>query len=448
MIPEYVLTVLEKLNNAGYEAYPVGGCVRDCLRGVTPHDWDVCTNAFPDEMKQVFADMHCIETGLKHGTLTVMSEGQPIEITTYRSDGEYTDHRRPDSVTFVRSLKDDLSRRDFTVNALCIDRNSLCIDGQGGVIDMFEGQKDLADKLIRCVGDPEKRFEEDALRILRALRFSSVLDFDIEERTAKALIKKSPLLRFVSAERIYVELKKLLCGVRAGDILIRFREVFAVIIPELAECFDVAQNNPHHRYDVYTHICKSVDSIPPRDTLRLTMLLHDIAKPRCKTTDEQGIDHFKKHPSVGAEMADEILTRLKADNAAKDLICEFIREHDNRLAENERSVGRFIAKHGYEFFDDYLLIRKADTLAQSMYYREEKLADLDVLGRIRHTLEEKSVCLTLKDLDLNGRDLIALGFTGKEIGVALDMALDGVISGNTENKKKELIEYVERQSHY
>ena len=440
-IPEYVLLVLEKLNNAGYEAYPVGGCVRDCLRGVTPHDWDVCTNAFPEEMKRVFADMHSIETGLKHGTLTVMSLGQPIEMTTYRAGGDYTDHRRPDSVTFVRSLGDDLSRRDFTVNALCFDK-------QGGVIDMFDGQGDLERKLIRCVGDPEKRFEEDALRILRALRFSSVLDFDIEENTAAALRKKAGLLSFVSAERIFTELKKLLCGVRAGDILIKYREVFAVMIPELAECFDIEQHNPHHQYDVYTHICKSVDNIPPRDTLRLTMMLHDIAKPRCKTTDEQGIDHFKKHPSVGAEMADGILTRLKADNATRELVCEYIKEHDNRLAENERSVGRFIAKHGYEFFDEYMLIRRADTLAQSMYYREEKLKDLDVLNEIRHSLEEKSACLTLKDLDLGGHDLIALGFEGKEIGTALEMALDGVISGNVENKKKELIDYVTRQSHY
>ena len=441
MIPEYVLSLLEKLNSAGYEAYPVGGCVRDCLRGVTPHDWDVCTDAFPEEMKQVFEGFHCIETGLKHGTLTVMSGGQPVEITTYRADGDYTDHRRPDSVQFVRSLKEDLSRRDFTVNALCFDK-------YGGVIDMFDGQGDLERHIIRCVGDPERRFEEDALRILRALRFSSVLDFDIEEKTAAALRRKAGLLSYVSAERIYTELKKLLVGVRAGDILIEYRDVFAVMIPELAECFDVEQHNPHHMYDVYTHICKSVDSVPPDEILRLTMMLHDIAKPRCKTTDEQGIDHFKKHPFVGAEMADEILSRLKADNAARELICALITEHDNRLAENERSVGRFIAKHSYGFFDKYMLVRRADTLAQSMYYREEKLRDLDVLNKIRAELEEKSACLTLHDLDFNGRDLIALGYEGREIGVTLEMALDGVISGNCKNEKKELIEYVKRQSQY
>lgn len=440
-IPPYVLDVTEKLNNAGFEAYPVGGCARDSLLGKEPHDWDVCTNAFPDEMKQVFADMHCIETGLKHGTLTVMSAGQPIEMTTYRSDGGYTDHRRPDSVQFVRSLRDDLSRRDFTVNAMCLD-------GKGGVIDMFDGQADLEARLIRCVGEPEKRFDEDALRILRALRFSSVLDFDIEENTAKALRKKAGDLKYVSAERVFVELKKLLTGVRAGRLLTEYRDVFAVMIPELAECFDVVQNNPHHKYDVYTHICKSVDNISPDETLRLTMLLHDIAKPRCKTTDEKGIDHFKMHPHVGAKMADNILARFKADNETRKLICEYITEHDNRLAENERSVGRFISKHGYEFFDEYMQIRRADTLAQSMYYREEKLADLDVLDKIRRELEEKQACLTLKDLDLNGKDLIALGLQGREIGDALALALDSVISGNAKNEKKELIEYVKRQSQY
>ena len=440
-IPSYVLDVIEKLNSAGYEAYPVGGCVRDSLLGCEPHDWDVCTSAFPDEMQGVFAHMHCIATGLKHGTLTVMSAGQPIEVTTYRADGDYTDHRRPDSVQFVRSLKDDLCRRDFTVNAMCLDAD-------GGVVDMFGGQADLKNRLIRCVGEAERRFEEDALRILRALRFSSVLDFDIEENTAKALRKKAGDLKFVSAERVFVELKKLLTGARAGRLLREYREVFAVIIPELAECFDIAQVNPHHWYDVYTHITKSVDSIIPDETLRLTMLLHDIGKPRCKTTDERGIDHFKKHPFVGAHMADEILSRLKADNETRELVCEYITEHDNRLAENKRSVGRFIAKHGYEFFDNYLLIRRADTLAQSMYLRKEKLADLDVLRDIRIQLEQESACLSLKDLDLNGNDLIAQGFEGREIGDALRLALDGVISENVKNEKKELIEYVSRQSHY
>ena len=435
VIPAYVLAVIQKLNIAGYEAYPVGGCVRDSLLLKTPHDWDVCTNALPDEMKEVFADDKTFDTGIKHGTLTVLSEGEPIEITTYRADGDYTDHRRPDSVKFVRSLKEDLSRRDFTVNALCFDKS-------GGVVDMFDGQYDLESRLIRCVGDPDKRFEEDALRILRALRFSSVLDFDIEENTSQSIKKKAPLLKYVSAERIFSELKKLLKGRRAGAVLLDYREVFAQFIPELSECFDVRQNNPHHMYDVYTHICKSVDNIPPDETLRLTMLFHDIGKPRCKTTDEKGIDHFKMHPIVGAKMAEDILLRLKADNHTRELVCEYIREHDNRLAENKRSVGRFISKHSFDFFDNYILIRRADTLAQSLYFREEKRADLDVLVSIRNELEKEQACLKKSDLAINGRDLLALGFEGKEIGVMLERALDGVISGVVENERGELIKYV------
>ena len=437
-IPAYVKAVTEKLNMAGFEAYPVGGCVRDLLLGKTPHDWDVCTSAKPEHMKAVFSGVPCFDTGLKHGTLTVLSGGEPIEITTFRSDGGYSDHRRPDSVSFVTSLREDLSRRDFTVNALCFDEG-------GGVIDLFGGRADLEKGLIRCVGDPEQRFEEDALRILRALRFSSVLDFDIEKDTSAAIRKKAGLLSFVSAERVFSELKKLLTGCRAGRLLLEYREVFALIIPELAEGFDVKQNNPHHKYDVYTHICKSVDSIAPDDTLRLTMLMHDIGKPRCKTTDEAGVDHFKKHPAVGAAMAEDILTRLKADNRTRELVCEYIKEHDNRLAENERSVARFISKHGYEFFDNYLLIRRADTLAQSMYYREEKLKDLEVLRDIRNELERKDACLKLSDLAIGGRELLALGLRGREIGMALDAALEGVIAGEVKNEREELIAYVKQK---
>ena len=437
-IPAYVKAVTEKLNMAGFEAYPVGGCVRDLLLGKTPHDWDVCTSALPEQMKAVFSDVACFDTGLKHGTLTVFIGGEPIEITTFRSDGGYSDHRRPDSVSFVTSLREDLSRRDFTVNALCFDEG-------GEVIDLFGGRADLEKGLIRCVGDPEQRFEEDALRILRALRFSSVLDFDIEKDTSAAIRKKAGLLSFVSAERVFSELKKLLTGCRAGLLLLEYREVFALIIPELAECFDVKQNNPHHKYDVYTHICKSVDSIVLDETLRLTMLMHDIGKPRCKTTDDAGVDHFKKHPAVGAAMAEDILTRLKADNRTKELVCEYIKEHDNRLAENERSVARFISKHGYEFFDNYLLIRRADTLAQSMYYREEKLKDLEVLRDIRNELERKDACLKLSDLAIGGRDRLGLGLMGGEIGIALDAALEGVIAGEVKNEREELIAYVKQK---
>lgn len=406
--------------------------------GKTPHDWDICTNASPEQIMKTFADMTTIPTGLKHGTVTVISDGVPVEVTTYRTDGEYADHRRPQSVRFVSTLREDLSRRDFTVNALCFDR-------QGGVIDMFGGINDLDAGIIRCVGDPYKRFEEDALRVMRALRFSCVLGFEIEEKTAQAIHDKAPLLRFVSQERIFSELKKLLTGVKAGDILIGYRDVFALIIPELSECFDVAQHNPHHMYDVYTHICRSVDNIKADETLRLTMLFHDIGKPRCKTTDEGGTDHFKMHPFVGAKMAGEILEHLRADTHTRELICEYIKEHDNRLPESKKSIARFISKHGYKFFDDYLLIRRADTLAQSMYYREEKLEDLEVLKKLRYELEAEEACLKIKDLAVNGSDMLALGLKGREIGTALDELLSAVIDGEVPNNKKELTELAERK---
>ncbi len=435
LIPEYVREILSKLNTSGYEAYPVGGCVRDTLLGKAPDDWDVCTNALPEQMEEVFGDCHVIETGLMHGTLTVLTDGLPVEVTTYRSDGVYTDHRRPDKVEFVSSLKEDLSRRDLTINALCLD-------SKGTVIDMFDGREDLEKKLIRCVGDAKERFEEDALRILRALRFSSVLDFDIDEYTSLAICEKAPLLKYVSPERIYAELKKLLCGKRAGRILLEYADVFSQFIPEIAPCIGCVQNNPHHKYDVLAHICKSIDNIEPTPTLRLTMLLHDIAKPGCKTTDENGIDHFKMHPVVGAKAAEEILTRLRADNDTKDKVCELIKEHDNRFPATKRSVGRFISKHGYAFFDDYIKVRYADAYAQSQYHREEKLSHLEGVIKIRHELEAQNACLTVKDLSIGGNDLLALGFKGRQIGESLRAALEAVIDEEIHNDKKELLAFV------
>lgn len=436
-IPAYALDVLISLESAGFEAYPVGGCVRDMLLGKAPHDFDVCTNASPEQTISVLSGFTTIPTGLKHGTVTVLSQGEPVEVTTFRTDGEYHDHRRPEQVRFVSSLKEDLSRRDFTVNALCLDKN-------GNVIDMFDGITDLDSGIIRCVGDPVLRFEEDALRVLRALRFSSVLGFDIEPATAEAVHKKAPLLSFVSAERVFSELKKLLTGKRAGDILLEYRDVFALFIPELSECFDVPQNNPHHMYDVYTHICKSVDNIKPDEILRIAMLFHDIGKPRCRTTDINGIDHFKTHPAVGAKMAGDILSRLRADNDTRELVCEYIAEHDNRLSESRRSVARFISKHSYDFFDNYLLIRRADTLAQSDYFRKEKLYDLEVLKSIRDDLLKQEACLKLSDLAADGNDMLALGLSGRQIGIALHSALLAVIDGTLLNTKEEIIDFAKQ----
>lgn len=434
-IPNYVKVVLNRLHENGYEAYIVGGCVRDTLLGKTPYDYDVCTNCLPMKMKEIFSDFDTVDSGLKHGTLTIISESKPVETTTYRSDGKYLNHRKPEQVKFESSLEQDLLRRDFTINAMCFNEND-------ELIDMFNGQEDLKNKVIRCVGDPEKRFDEDALRIMRGLRFASVLGFEIEEKTSKAIFEKSELLKEISSERILSEMKKLLCGKNACKILLDYREVFAVIIPELKPAFDFPQNCPHHCYNVYEHICHSVENILPQPALRLTMLFHDIAKPDVVKTDENGIDHFKLHQFASAEKAKVILNRLKCDKKTSQKVFELIWEHDNRIPAQKKSVKKLMSKHDDNFFEEYLMVRRADTLAQSDYKREEKLKNLDDLKRIYDEIKEENSCLKIKDLEVNGNDIIALGLKGKEIGSALQLALDGVINEEIKNNKEEILNYI------
>ena len=403
-IPQFVKTALDRLNECGYEGYIVGGCVRDSLLGKKPHDYDVCTNCTPDKMLEVFANFRTIETGLKHGTLTVLIEGEPVEITCYRSDGEYIGHRKPAQVTFESSLEEDLKRRDFTVNAMAYSPKE-------GLIDLYGGQGDLEKGIIKCVGEPEKRFDEDALRILRGLRFSSCLGFEIEEKTSKAILEQRELLKSISAERIASELKKLLCGKGARKILLDYREVIAVFIPQWQ--------------------------------MRLTMLLHDIGKPRMHTVDENGISHFKKHQFQGAYMAEKILKRLRIDNASSKYIYELIWEHDNRIPATKKSVRRFMAQHDFDFVMDYLEVRRADTYAQSDYKRQEKLAELDHIAELAMEIKEDNECIHICDLDINGKDLLQMGFGGKDIGIGLELALNGVIDEKVENKKEELKGYIE-----
>lgn len=434
-IPEYARKAVEMLEGNGFEAYCVGGCVRDSLLGKTPYDWDICTNALPEQMRLVFSDFRIVETGLKHGTVTVIIDRNPVEITTYRTESGYEDHRRPSSVSFITSLDGDLSRRDFTVNAMCYNPAD-------GLVDMFGGAMDLQCGIIRSVGDPEKRFEEDALRILRALRFAAVLDFEIEERTKLAIFAKKQLLECISRERIFVELKKLLCGKNAVNVLLEFKEVIAVFIPELAACFGFEQNNPHHIYDVWEHICRSVGYSRPEPIIRLTMLLHDVSKPELATVDKYGINHFKKHQFRSAETAVEILKRLHCDNASMNYIHDLIWEHDNRIPAQESSVKRFISKYSFEFFMDYLEVRRADTYAQSDFLRTEKLRELDSLAMLAIDIDDSGACLKTADLAADGNDMKALGLDGRQIGEALAAALDAVISGEISNKKDEIISFV------
>lgn len=439
-IPLYVTAVIDRLTENGYQAYTVGGCVRDALMGKKPHDYDVCTDCTPDEMVKIFSDFHTIETGLKHGTLTVMSEHMPVEVTTYRSDGEYTDHRRPDSVKFERELSEDLKRRDFTVNAMCYNPDE-------GLVDLFGGAEDLEKGIIRCVGCASDRFEEDALRIMRALRFASTLDFEIEEQTAAAMREKEHLLSAISAERIFTELKKLLCGKAVCRIMLGYKDLMAVIIPELAPCIGCEQHNIHHCYDVYGHICHSIENIEPDEDLRLTMLFHDIAKPSKKTTDENGNDHFKLHQLASADAAEEILLRLKSSRSTLKRVTALIKEHDDRIPAKRRSVKRFLSKYDYDFYADWLKVRRADTLAQSDYMRAEKLAELDELAELCEIIKQEDCCLKVTDLAVNGHDMIGLGYEGKAIKDALEFAMSAVLEEQVVNEHEALIYYIKDGFH-
>ena len=433
-IPEYAAKAINMLNEAGFEGYCVGGCVRDTLMGREPDDWDLCTDATPDEMKQVFAAMRTIETGIKHGTLTVLIDRNPVEITTYRTEGEYAAHRKPVSVEFIRDLSGDISRRDFTMNAICCD-------GSGAITDMFGGTEDLKNKIIRCVGDPAERFDEDALRILRALRFASVLGFEIEENTAAALREKKFLLEYISGERIFSELKKLVCGKNAGKILLEYKEVFGAIMPEIESCFGFDQHSIHHCYDVWEHICVAVDSSRQDVRIRLAMLFHDIGKPAMARFDEEGCGHFKGHPMKSAELLTEILYRFRADNATIEYVRNLVLEHDNRIPVARKNVKRFMSKYDFDFFMDYLEVRRADTMAQSEYMREEKLVQLEELGMIAINVNNDNSCLKLCDLAVDGKDMISIGYTGRQIGAMLQRLLDLVVDDKLENNKQELMDY-------
>ena len=435
-LPSYVKTAIEYLNKAGFEAYAVGGCVRDSLLLKNPDDWDLCTSAEPMEICEVFKGFHVIETGLKHGTVTVRIEHNSIEITTFRTDGEYVDHRRPEKVLFVKNLKEDLSRRDFTINALCYNENC-------GIVDLFNGKNDLENKIIRCVGNAEKRFEEDALRILRALRFSSCLGFEIEEETSKAIFNKMHLLKEISGERIRVELLKMLCGKGVENVLLKYRDVLAVIIPEIKATFDFKQNNPHHCYDVYTHLVKAVSQVKGDGNIKMVMLLHDIGKPETVSVDEKGLHHFKKHPTVSCEMARGILNRLKFDNKSKDKILNHIFEHDNRFLAVRKSVRKFVAKYDYDFFFEHLEIRLADTLAQSEYNRDGKLYDIAEKKRIANDLIAENAQLSMKNLAIDGSVLMGEGYPeGKILGEILKDCFEAVVEEKVSNDKTELLKYV------
>lgn len=431
-MPKNVDIAINLLQSAGFEAYAVGGCVRDSLLGKTPNDWDITTSAKPEDMKSVFADFHCIDTGIKHGTVTVVIDGEPLEITTFRLDGEYEDNRHPKSVTFTSDLGADLGRRDFTVNAMAYSKMT-------GTVDLFGGQNDLKNKIIRCVGDPDRRFNEDALRILRALRFASALDFEIEEKTAQSLLKNRALLGNISEERIAKELLKLVCGKGAKRILTDFAPVLFEILPELQPMYKNSHDNPHHCYDIYEHTLIAVESINPEPTLRFAMLLHDCGKPAVKKFDENGVAHFYGHQRISAEISAQILARLKVSNKFRDEILFFVSNHDRwELYENTEKMPRYLSKFGLDGVLNLLKVMRADVLAQSPEYRYrlDQIADAEETAK---NLAAQKPCLSLSELQINGRTLMDIGIPqGRKLGAVLAQLLDEVIDGVTKNTQEAL----------
>ena len=436
-IPKNAETILHILENAGYEAYVVGGCVRDSILGRKPDDWDITTSAKPEQVKELFH--RTVDTGLQHGTVTVLMEKEGYEVTTYRVDGEYEDGRHPKEVTFTASLEEDLKRRDFTINAMAYNPS-------GGLVDLFGGMEDIDRKIIRCVGDPLERFTEDALRIMRAVRFSAQLGFSIEEETRKALKVLAPNLKHVSAERIQGELVKLLMSPHPDYLRTAYEAgITAEFLPEFDACMETSQNTPHHCYTVGEHILHSLCHVRADRVLRITMLLHDIGKPVVRKTDENGRDHFKTHGNAGEKMAGQILRRLKFDNDTIRKVTRLVKWHDDRPEGTLKSVRRAVNRIGEDLFPLYLEVQQADMLAQSLYRRSEKQARLDsVRDAYRQIIEEKQ-CVSLKTLAVTGRDLIENGYRpGREIGEKLEKLLNLVLEDPEKNQKEILLEIIRK----
>ncbi len=445
-MPSGALDIINRLQRSGFEAYIVGGCVRDMILGRKPHDWDVCTSATPDEMKRVFSDCNVYDTGTKHGTLTIRaSDGSLYEVTTFRVDGAYSDHRRPDTVRFTDDLLEDLSRRDFTMNAMAFSGT------KNHLIDPFDGLEDIKAKAIRCVGGADERFNEDALRILRALRFAAVFGFGIEKETSDAIHRNRNLLDHIAAERINAELCKLISGRYALPVLLNYSDVIAQIIPEFSRCIGFDQNNRYHVYTVYEHIMRALDYYKGDDPIvRLTLFFHDIGKPSCYTEDERG-GHFHGHGIVSSEMICEIMKRLRFDNATKDAVTELVLYHDSTIEPTAKTVRRWLNKIGAEQFERLLDIRMCDMLAHSPDTQQSHLERNKALRVIYQEISANETCFHLKDLAINGRDIMSLGVPqGKKVGEILNKCLGAVLDGEVENNTEALLErakqFMEKQS--
>lgn len=436
-IPPYAKKALDILNENGYSAYIVGGCVRDMLLGTVPCDYDITTNALPEQIKSIFNQYHVIETGIKHGTITVVIDKKPLEITTYRIDGEYKDNRRPESVIFTDNVNYDLARRDFTINAMAYNQKS-------GLVDIFGGKDDLSRKLIRCVGDATTRFKEDALRILRALRFASVLCFDIDKSTSISIHENKALLKNIAAERIQAEFFKLICGKNAARIINEYKDVIAVFAPKIESIFDFEQHSKYHIYDVWEHSICTLSHTEPKLTLRLAALFHDIGKSDCFTIDENGAGHFYSHAKFSTDHTRDILNALKCDNATKNNVLKLISYHDAVLCDSKKSIKKWLSKLGEELFFDLISLQKADTLAHNPNHIGKRIEQLDKIKNLTDEVILEGECFSLKDLAVNGHDMISVGIKGEKIGHTLKELLSLVIDSKIENKKKALIEMAKK----
>lgn len=433
-LPENVKAIIETLQKHGYEGYAVGGCVRDSILGREPDDWDITTSAKPGEVKELY---RCtVDTGIQHGTVMVLLGGGAYEVTTYRIDGEYEDSRRPNGVFFTASLEEDLLRRDFTINAMAYNE-------QEGLVDIFSGIRDLENGVIRCVGEARLRLTEDALRILRAVRFCAQLGFRIEAETKRAIQELASNLSRISAERIQAELVKLLVSKHPEYLEMAYElGITAVILPEFDTAMKTGQNNPHHIYSVGRHILEALKYVEADKCLRLAVLFHDLGKPRTRSADSSGRDHFYGHEEEGARIADEVLHRLKFDNDTIAKVTKLVKYHDVHPALEPRSVRKLIHKVGEEIFPMLLQVQKADILAQSDYKRAEKCRDLETVQQIYEGIIERQECLSLRQLAVTGHDLIGEGMRpGREMGRVLERLLDHVLEYPEHNHKAFLIEY-------
>lgn len=438
--PDSVGYIIDTLNENGFEAFIVGGCVRDSVLGITPSDWDITTNAQPEDIKRLFNKTY--DTGIRHGTVSVAVNGDIFEVTTYRIDGTYSDSRRPDNVSFTTSLREDLARRDFTVNAMAYNSKT-------GLIDYFDGLRDIEQRSIKAVGNPEVRFLEDALRMLRAIRFSAQLGFTVEKSTFDAISKNAGYIRNISKERIREEVNKILLSSNPSCFNMLYTTgLLSNIMPEFIPCYLTEQNNPYHVYNVAEHIMVTVKSVPNTLILRWTMLLHDIGKPSRKTTDEKGVDHFYGHPEVSVEMADTILNNLRFDKASIKKILTLIKYHDMDLFDTETSIKKVINKVGEDLFLSLLEVQRADAMGQNPAYLDKRLITLDNIKHIYEEIKEKNQCISISDLAINGDDLISLGMKpSKEIKRVLCQIHEQVLENPDLNEKEKLIELARQYIH-